>query len=283
MSVLVAILSSFRLHILFHSALIPALLSSYSAWAGGECKGDDGGASLVAEIRGGDTLILRDGRAVRMAGVLIPRRGAEGDIAMKAREIAEKQIADLLLGQTVELHLDERQRDRYGRVLAQLFVSQDGERVWIQEKLVSAGLARVISFKDNRRCIPALLATEKTARDTGAGHWGSGHFSVLPANSEDALSSLVQNYEIVEGNVENVAEVRGRIYLNFGKNWRRDFTATIAGDAIKLFPEGTAALTALKGRSVRVRGWVENINGPSIAITHPEQLELGPTAVTSQR
>jgi hypothetical protein len=24
---------------------------------------------------------------------------------------------------------------------------------------------------------------------------------------------------------------------------------------------------------VRVRGWLENVNGPSIIITHPEQLE----------
>lgn len=248
-----------------------------------ECQGEAGGSSLVADIRGGDTLILQDGRAVRLAGMLIPKRGMEAGIASQAREAAEKQIADLALGQVAELHLDARQRDRYGRILAQIFVTKEGQRIWVQERLIAAGVARVISFKENRRCIPELLAAEKTARERSAGHWGSGYFSIMPAGSEDTLSGLGQSYEIVEGQVENVAEVRGRIYLNFGKNWRRDFTATIASEALKLFPEGSQGITSLKGRPVRVRGWIENVNGPSINITHPEQLEAITSGTVSQR
>lgn len=247
-----------------------------------ECLSEPGGSSLVTDIRGGDTLVLQDGRAVRLAGVLIPKRGSEADVTFQARQAAEKQISELVLGQVAELHLDERQRDRYGRVLAQIFVTKDDQRVWVQERLIADGQARVISFKDNRRCIPDLLAAEKAAREKSAGHWGSGYFSIMPAASEDALSRLGQSYEIVEGQVENVAEVRGRIYLNFGKNWRRDFTATIANDAIKMFADGSDGLSTLKGRRIRVRGWIENVNGPSINITHPEQLEVIAGAV-SQR
>jgi hypothetical protein len=32
--------------------------------------------------------------------------------------------------------------------------------------------------------------------------------------------------------------------------------------------------TALKGKRVRVRGWLKNFNGPSITVTHPEQIEI---------
>ena len=96
----------------------------------------------------------------------------------------------------------------------------------------------------------------------------------MRAASEDVLSGLAQSYEIVEGRIETVAEVRGRTYLNFGKNWRRDFTITIASDAAKLFEGQNEGLAALRGRSVRVRGWIENVNGPSINLTHPEQLEI---------
>jgi micrococcal nuclease len=238
-----------------------------------DCGGEDGGSSLVSEIRGGDTLILQDGRSVRLSGALLPRKMGDSDMASKAREEAEKLIAELVAGQVVQLRLDAPQRDRYGRVMAQIFVAKGEDRVWVQEKLIAGGFARTISSKDNRACTPALLAAEKVARDTGQGHWRTGLFAVRPAASEDVLAGLAQSYEIVEGQVENVAEVRGRIYLNFGRNWRRDFTATISADALKLFTAEPGSLAALKGKTVRVRGWLENMNGPSVNVTHPEQIE----------
>lgn len=246
-----------------------------------ECKGDDGGSSLVSEIRGGDTIILQDGRSVRLAGVLLPKRAGAGDVATQAREAAEKAIADLVAGQTVELRLDARRRDRYGRLLAQLFITKDGQRLWLQEQLVAAGLVQVMSSRENRVCVPELLGAERTARETGQGQWRTGLFSIKQAASEDILSGLAQSYEIVEGRVENVAEVKGRVYLNFGKNWRRDFTITVPSDAMRLFPD-QADLLALKGRLVRVHGWIENVNGPSINLTHPEQLEILESATASR-
>jgi micrococcal nuclease len=263
-----------RFHWLVASVILGAVaFGSSSGAALAECRGDDGGSSLVAEIRGGDTLILEDGRSVRLFGALLPRRGAGQDPGLQAREAVEKQIAELTMGQVVQLQLDTVRRDRYGRVMAQIFVTRGEERIWLQEKLIAAGLARVISSRDNRRCIPELLAAEKHARDNRQGYWATGLFSVKPAASEEVLAGLAQSFEIVEGRIENVAEVRGRIYLNFGKNWRRDFTATLSGDALKLFPGEAEALNKLKGQLVRVRGWLENVNGPSIIITHPEQLE----------
>ena len=35
-------------------------------------------------------------------------------------------------------------------------------------------------------------------------------------------------FELVEGEVLNADEVRGRGYLNFGRDWRQDFTASFA-------------------------------------------------------
>jgi micrococcal nuclease len=264
--------ASVRLRRLAVSALVlSAVLSPDGAAA--ECQGEDGGSSMVAEIRGGDTLILEDGRAVRLFGALLPIRGAGSDSTSKIREDAEKQITDLVMGEVVQLQVDAARRDRYGRVIAQVFVTNGEQRIWLQERLVASGLARVISSRDNRHCIAELLAAEKTARESSQGAWRTGLFSVKSAASEDILTGLAQNYEIVEGKVENIAEVKGRVYLNFGRNWRRDFTAVISGDALKLFPGEVEALGKLRGQQVRVRGWLENVNGPSIIITHPEQLE----------
>jgi endonuclease YncB( thermonuclease family) len=263
-----------RWRMLAFAVLLVPMSGTGGSPARAECAGEDGGRSLVSEIRGGDTLILQDGRSIRLAGVLIPRRGGNSSVALQAREAAEKAISDLLLGQSAELRLNSGARDRYGRLLAQLYVVKDGQRIWVQEQLITAGHARVISSRDNRQCVPELLVQEKAARDKAQGQWGTGLFSIMRASSEDALAGLAQSYEIVEGRIETVAEVRGRTYLNFGKNWRRDFTATVAGDAAKLFDGQNERLAGLKGRMVRVRGWIENVNGPSINLTHPEQLEI---------
>lgn len=258
----------------FALALLAWLGMAHAAKAATGCQGDDGGSSLVTEIRGGDTLILEDGRAVRPMGVLIPKRASEAGVTAQARYDAEKALSELVLGKVVFFSLDTRTRDRYGRLLAQISVAHGAERIWVQERLIAQGLARVISFKDNRRCVLELLALEAAAREGRQGHWASGIFTVKTAAAEQTLSDLAQSYEIVEGKIENVAEVKGRIYLNFGSNWRKDFTVTIASEAAKLFPGEGQALSALAGKSVRVRGWIENFNGPSISLTHPEQLEV---------
>lgn len=72
----------------------------------------------------------------------------------------------------------------------------------------------------------------------------------------------------------NAAKVRGRIYLNFGQNWRQDFTITVAPRDRRLFDKAGFNHTDMPGRRVRVWGWLKYFNGPSIEATHPEQIEI---------
>lgn len=249
------------------------------AYAG--CGGEEAGRGVVTEISGGETLVLDDGRAIRLAGVLGPKR-ASGGPASEARIGMERALSDMTLGKQVLLRLGERKRDRYGRLLAHVTLVDEagGETEWVQGRLVAEGFARVISFEDSRLCISELLALEEAARQQRKGLWGSGFFVVRPAIAEDQLYSLAQSYEIVEGRVVDVAAVKGRTYLNFGKDWRRDFTAFVPAKTAGMFESGGAVqgsgitLTELAGKNVRVRGWIRNYNGPSITVSHPEQIEL---------
>ena len=68
--------------------------------------------------------------------------------------------------------------------------------------------------------------------------------------------------------------VRGRAYLNFGPDWRSDFTVSAASAARRLFERDGHDLIALEGRIIRVRGWIKWWNGPMIELTHPEQIEV---------
>ena len=68
--------------------------------------------------------------------------------------------------------------------------------------------------------------------------------------------------------------VQGRVYLNFGRTWKQDFTAVIDRAALALFSGSGIDPLQLGGALVRVRGWVDIHDGPRIDVTHPEQIEV---------
>ena len=78
----------------------------------------------------------------------------------------------------------------------------------------------------------------------------------------------------IEGRVLDAAVVRGRVYLNYGADWRSDFTVTLAPKVRRAFEAEGLDPEAYEGRTLRVRGWLKSFNGPMIEVTHPEQIEL---------
>ena len=109
------------------------------------------------------------------------------------------------------------------------------------------------------------------ARVAGEGIWSHPFYAI---RTPGTVAAFIGRYELIEGTVLDTAHVKGRTYLNFGEDWRQDFTITVQKKAHKLFKKAGVDLLALKGRNIRVRGWVRSYNGPSINLTHPERLEI---------
>lgn len=102
-----------------------------------------------------------------------------------------------------------------------------------------------------------------------------------PRESHTQGFGITRSYQLVEGVVAAVGGAGGRVYLNFDKDWRRDFTIVVERkDSVALKAAGLDVKT-LAGKHLRVRGWVEWRNGPMIAVTHAEQIELLPDAPSS--
>jgi endonuclease YncB( thermonuclease family) len=254
--------------------------SADAAEAQGEgCTWSEPETATVAEIVDGETLKLGDGRVVRLIGAKAPAAplGWRGDDPWPLVEESKQALDRLALGKRVELKFGGRRTDRYDHLLAQVFVMEDGKRLWLQEELVSEGLARVYSFPDNRTCVAELLARESEARAKHLGVWGSSAYRIQNASDIERLGRLTHSYQLVEGTVVKVGEGGGRIYLNFADDWRSDFTISIERKDIPAFAGAGIDPKQLAGKQVRVRGWIEWRNGPMIAATHPEQLELLPT------
>jgi hypothetical protein len=84
----------------------------------------------------------------------------------------------------------------------------------------------------------------------------------------------VGSFQLIEGRVVEAARRADRWYLNFGEDWRSDFTVIIPAQALHDFAAAKVDPYALRGRVIRVRGWVESFNGPMIEAVIPEQIEI---------
>jgi micrococcal nuclease len=242
----------------------------------GACQLGEPETGTVIAVIDGETLKLSDGRIVRLIGAKapMPPLGWRGEDPWPLVNEAKEALTSLTSDKIVELRFSGRQSDRYGRLLAQAFVVEGGERLWLQGEMVARGLARVYSFYDNRACALELLAREREARTKRLGLWGAPAYRIVRATDLERLRRLIHTYQLVEGEVVAVGEGAGRFYLNFAKDWRSDFTIGIARKNVGAFAAEGIDLKTLAGMRVRVRGTLAWRNGPMIEVSHPEQIEL---------
>ncbi len=185
------------------------------------------------------------------------------------------QIKRFLSAETVTLYTNTNQKpDRYGRRPA--FLSRQGptDQELLQEKLISAGLARVSLEGLDNRCGSHLLALEDRARQANRGLWKLPAYSVRNADKLQ-LSTTRSTYQIISGRVRSVSRnINGTSYLNFGDNWYRDFTISFGKAALRDWEAENKILDDLQNKPIYVRGWVEDRGGPLIRISNALQLRV---------
>ena len=242
---------------------------------------EDGGRAVVSEVVDGDTVRLDRAIAgatqVRLVGIQAPKLplGRPGFVAWPLAQESKRALEAMVLGRAVRFGHGGRRRDRHGRLLAHLHVEDGagGDDRWVQGELLRLGMARVYTFSDNRRLAAEMLALEGAARTLRRGIWAHPFYAV---RAPQETGRLVDTFQIVEGKVLDAARVKSRVYLNFGLDWRTDFTVAVSPKARRLFEDSGLDPGSLKGRRVRVRGWIKRFNGPLIDASHPEQIEVLP-------
>jgi len=212
----------------------------------------------VDSVISGHVLDLKGAGKVRLAGLLYET------------SLEDPAFLTSLLEQTSKVKLDfvSSEPDRYGRKVAHVYL-KDGR--WVQGEMVREGLARVYPYNGKNKHIRDLYLLEGMARKAKSGHWDSDIWPIAQA-LDDVIPK--DNFHMVEGMVVEVAEIKGNTYLNFGSNWRTDFTVMVIKKDLKKFKKSGFILPILKGRRLRVRGWVFEKNGPMIRAENPMQFQL---------
>lgn len=248
----------------FRTTLLAALvtLAANSAAPAASCFFESQGEGRVATILDARSFRLTDGRDIRLAGI--------EPVSLEAsRQTAA--LSSIIAGRDVVLRGEDDVPDRYGRQTAFVFVA--GEENSVQTILLAQGEAFAAADVTNKECAGSLLAAEQTGRATKKGIW-AGLSATKNAESTGDILAGNGRFMLVEGRVLSVRQAGATTYLNFGRNWTRDFAVTISRRMLPSLEAAGMAPKSLENRRIRVRGFIETRTGPRIELLRPGQIEL---------
>ncbi len=223
------------------------------------CKLTPIGEATVSAVHDGGTLLLADGRELKLAGI---------EVADGSRET----LQTLAAGQKLRLEKLGNDQDRYGRLVGFAFPGESPQS--LQAALLAEGRARVSARIGAKTCAEALLTMERAARADRRGLWADPNFAPLQAENLTRLQAERGRFALVEGKVLSVRESGATIYVNFGRRWTEALTVIILKRQQRTFASAGVEPKRLEGRRVRVRGWIEQRGGPTLMAEAPEQIEL---------
>jgi len=238
---------------------ISLLVTATSAAQAVPCASAAQDEGRVTEVIDGRGFRLSDGREIRLAGIEPIAADDKGSV-----------LAALVKDKELSLHGPDAP-DRYGRQTAFAFLA--GADVSVQAQLLAQGAALASADIADKDCAAALLAAEAEARTAKKGTWAQT--SVIK-NAESAADILagIGRFVLVEGRVLSVRQAGTMTYLNFGRNWTRDFAAAISRRMMPAVESSGITLKSLENRRIRIRGWVEAHPGPRIEVVRAGQIEV---------
>jgi micrococcal nuclease len=145
---------------------------------------------VVSEAADGDTLTVTGVGKIRLQGVDSTEKNHPSKPVQYLSEEASRFTRELVLGKRVRLEYGEELHDKYGRVLAFIYLP-DGRM--LNAELIKAGLAYAYTrypFKYQQQ----FIELEARAREQGIGLWsanGLGEYHWLQAQNRD-------NFEVFE-------------------------------------------------------------------------------------
>lgn len=216
----------------------------------------------VKRVVDGDTLLLADGRRVRMVGLDAPELGRDG--AQHAPyALAARTHLDTLVGlANNRLLLSGKALDRYGRVLAVAYSERHGD---LAAHLLRNGLAFSAPIPPNLAGLQCRQSAEHDARDARLGLWRDGAAPI------DAARLDRTGFAIVRGLSSDWTVRRDDRLLSLPGG----FIVRIRNDDAERWFDGVD-FGRYTRTQIEVRGWVHpwHRDGRAVTIQHPAAIEV---------
>ncbi len=222
----------------------------------------------IEQVIDGDSVKLSDGQQLRLIGVNTPEIKTSDPLAKEAGHY----LRQLLKSGTAYLRKGEQKKDRYGRMLAHLYLD-DGKNV--EALMLEQGLGFLVAIPPNLSLLPCQKAVRDKARVNKAGVWGLAEYSGISSHHFKADDA---GFSRVVGRLESITQSKkhwwlqldGLVVLRIAKKDQSAFDL----DALK----------AMQGKKILASGWVIDRNSSGVVnkgfspfmmlLTHPVHVEL---------
>ena len=220
----------------------------------------------VDKVIDGDSVIFADGREVRLVGVNAPEFGRS---AQYGAEAAKNTLSGLVSGKTLYWASGVQEKDRYGRFLGHLFLSNGRN---IEAALLEQGMGFLVVIPPNHMFAECQAKARDAAKSAKLGVWAKGAYETVEV-------ALIENggFQWIQGKLLSISVSKGAWWLQL----EGPVVLKIAQKHQYVFQ--LEALKRLVGQSITVSGWVVDraknkavSNGYSrymLLLTHPRHLE----------
>jgi micrococcal nuclease len=136
----------------------------------------------VTRVVDGDTLKLENGERVRLIGIDTPELHESDKLYRDAQRTHQDVQAikvlgkrayeftrNLVEGKRVSLEFDVERTDKYGRLLAYVFLKDDG--TFVNAEIVKQGYASLMTYPPNVKYVDLFLKLYQQARQNRRGLW----------------------------------------------------------------------------------------------------------------
>ncbi len=217
--------------------------------------------ATVKTVYDGDTVVLQDGRKIRLLGINTPEVQHRDKLADAGGEDAKKWLIAKLKNTRVRVETDVEKTDSYGRTLGYLFTEN---KEHINVLLVAAGLAQVSIFPPNLKYVQDFVTASQQAEANKLGIWQRPEYAPIPV--EQLTEAGHSGWTRIIGKVRSVHPARKFVYLEFSDR----FDARIDMEWLSLFPD----LNSYQGKTIEVRGWLNKRKDKfSMLIRHPSAIK----------
>jgi endonuclease YncB( thermonuclease family) len=218
--------------------------------------------ATVRHVVDGDSVILADDRQVRLIGINTPELGRDGAPDQPLARAARDRLRELVQGKTVRLTFESESRDRHGRWLAHVALT-DGRSA--ETDLLENGLAWAVAIPPNIGEHARHRAAEAGARRARRGVWGHSYYV---ARDPATLTSSDTGFRQVRGRVTHVGRSRKYVYLDMAAR----FALRISHADWAQYFGGRAE--DWHGVVLEARGWIADHDGRlHMTIGHPAMIE----------
>ncbi|MBS3986232.1 MAG: thermonuclease family protein [Selenomonadales bacterium] len=226
-------------------------------------------AVQVTSITDGDTIRVRlssgQEERVRLIGVDTPESTTEIEpFGKEAAAFTRQQLE----GKTVHLELDVSERDRFGRLLAYIWLEQptsdtvaEVRAKMFNARLLLEGFARIMTIAPNVKYSEMFVTLEREARNANKGLWAA---TAPPATTTVAITEvdLAGERVVIANRGQTSVDISGWVLVSENGNQRFTFPAgTVIAMGSSIMVVSGPNATAGPGRLVWTRSHIWNNEG----------------------